>query len=530
MSTTLSEPAVREPADAPTAHSQEAVFDSLQDRMPQWARSTKSFAVFGALLSVLFFVLSFLPIYHTDVWGHLAYGRVIDATRTIPSTEPLLPLLKGVPFVDSAWLSQLVGYRMVAAYGNSAIRFLFAASITLCCGLLMARMQSRTRNAWMTVLGVATYLWLTWIQLAIVRPQLAGMVCFTAILCLMTGRRFPRWGWAAVVGVMALWANLHGSFPVGIAVLGAFAVGRAADVLRRTNRFAAVWKDETFRRNVLLTQLAFAATLLNPYGLALWTEVATFWKNPNLQDLVEWEALNLRMKQGQAAAVVALVLIALYRLSPRRISASEVLLHVGLGGATLWTSRMIVWWAPFAAYCVALHGNAAFQRWRGGRLELEPVERRSLWTAAAFGLFVVPALVTPFGGALLHGRRGDETTGLSPQTPVGAVEYLRKNPPQGQVFNSYEFGDYLLWAGPPDMKLFLNSHAHLVPEEIWVHYQAVLNVSSGWEETLDLYGVNTVVLDNTRRRDLARVMKRDEDWKIGYEDRNSLVMLRRKPL
>jgi hypothetical protein len=529
MSTTLPEPPVRTAVE-PDNESHDPAFDSLQDRLPEWMRTTKSFAVFGGILSALFFVLSFLPIYHTDVWGHLAYGRFISETRALPTTEPLLPLLKGVPFIDSAWLSQLVGYQLVANFGNSAIRFLYAACITLSCGLLMARMQTRTRNPWMTFVGLVAYLGLLWIQLAIVRPQLAGMVCCTALLCLMTGRRFPRWGWAAVIGIMMVWANVHGSFPVGIAILGAFAVGRAVDILRRTNRFGAVLKDETFRRNVLLTQLAFAATLLNPYGLALWSDVVAFWKNPNLADLVEWEPLSLRMKQGQAAAVVGLILVVLYRLTPRRVTATEVLLQIGLGGATLWTSRMIVWWAPVAAYYLALHGNAAYHHWRGGRLILEPVERRSMWTATAFGLFIVPALVTPFGGAVLHNRKGDATTGLSGQTPVGAVEYLHKNPPRGQVFNTYELGDYLLWAGPKDMKVFFNSHAHLVPEEIWRGYLDVVNLSSGWKETLELYSVNTVVLDNTRRRDLARALKRDEDWRIGYEDHNSIVLVRRKPL
>ena len=63
-------------------------------------------------------------------------------------------------------------------------------------------------------------------------------------------------------------------------------------------RDAALW------RWFLLTQLAAAAVLMNPYGLGLYLEVLSFAGNSNLQDLVEWDPLNIRMRQGQTAEPV----------------------------------------------------------------------------------------------------------------------------------------------------------------------------------------------------------------------------------
>jgi hypothetical protein len=48
----------------------------------------------------------------------------------------------------------------------------------------------------------------------------------------------------------------------------------------------------------------------------------------------------------------------------------ELLLLAGLGGWTLWTSRILVWWAVAAAYYLALHGHAAWRKWR--KLRAEP--------------------------------------------------------------------------------------------------------------------------------------------------------------
>jgi len=44
---------------------------------------------------------------HTDLWGHLAYGREITLNRKLPDTEPFMPLAAGVPFRDTAWLSKV---------------------------------------------------------------------------------------------------------------------------------------------------------------------------------------------------------------------------------------------------------------------------------------------------------------------------------------------------------------------------------------------------------------------------------------
>ena len=69
------------------------------------AASTHSTAGLAAALAAVFALASFLPLWHTDVWGHLSYGRWIVETRSLPETEPLLPLCEGVRFIDTAWLS-----------------------------------------------------------------------------------------------------------------------------------------------------------------------------------------------------------------------------------------------------------------------------------------------------------------------------------------------------------------------------------------------------------------------------------------
>ena len=121
----------------------------LEDRTPDWLRMPRSTAGWTALLGSVYLLLSYLPLYHTDLWGHLAYGRWIWENGRLPVTEPLLPLAQGMPMVDTAWLSQLIALGFFRRFGITAMQFLYAASITTACGLLLwgvLRRHGRERN------------------------------------------------------------------------------------------------------------------------------------------------------------------------------------------------------------------------------------------------------------------------------------------------------------------------------------------------------------------------------------------------
>lgn len=510
----------------------------LEDKVPASLKSSRTLAVFALVIGVLFLFLSVRPLWHTDLWGHLSYGREIVSSKSLPRTEPLMPLAIGVPLIDTAWLSQVIGYEAQRRLGLTALQFLYAASITAMAALLVWRGYQRSRNAVIPMIGMFLWLWGSWQHLNIIRPQSAGLLCFVLLLTLLTSRQRKTWHWVAVPALLAAWANLHGSFPVGLALIAGLAVGRSLDLAVRCGEFRAVQRDSQVRRYVLMLELAAAAVLLNPYGLRLYAEVFHVMSNPNLAELVEWSPLQLRMAQGQAAAVVALLLIVLYRLSPRRVTAAEVLLLFGFGAAALWSSRMLVWWLPVAVVFGMQHASAVWSQWREllatSEQREEPV-RNGRWSVITAGILWICFAFTPFGSRVMHGTEGKPENMVSRATPLGIVKHLNKlaeetRLPRGQAFNTYEWGDYLLWAGPKKLKVFVASHVHLVPREVWNDYIAISNVASGWEEMLDRYGVNLVVLDAESQSGLIGRLRESENWRQSYSDNVGAVFIRRKPV
>jgi hypothetical protein len=485
-------------------------------------------AFFVVIVGAIFWFYSRQPLYHTDLWGHLAYGRLIWESGALPATEPFMPLARDVRVVDSAWLSQVAGFLAYSRWGPAAIQFLHALAIAICCGILAQGAYRRTRSVLWSVAGLGLFEALNWFQFRIVRPQMAGLVCCAVLLAVLTARKWRPVYVLAVPAILAVWANLHGSFVVGLGLLGCAWLGRVVDVWRRTASVAAVIRDRRTKRLLLGTVLGPVAALANPYGPRLYAEVLALALNPNLGDLIEWKSLVLKSVQGEVAAGVALGLVVVYGLSRRRVSTGEALAVIGLGAAGFWSARMIVWWTLVAAPALVVRAQSAWRRFRPAQNTARLESASRIWTSTSFALAMVFLVATPFGMQFLSGRAPDCDRSVSSQTPLAATAWLCQHPPVGQVFNVYEWGDYLVWAGPPQIPVFVTSHAHLVPPEVWRDYLTVINLRSGWEDVLERYAVTTVVVDKLRSGALIARLRKSGEWRTAYQDEMAVIFARRE--
>jgi hypothetical protein len=527
MSTVIEEPPTE---SLPESRVHDPDISVLTDKVPESLRSPRALAGIVLVLGLVYAFFCSRPIWHTDVWGHLSYGRYIWETQSLPRTEPLLPFAKGMPFIDAPWLSQLIGLAIVSAprLQLAGLQGLFAILITCCSGMLAWRTYRETRNGWFSLLSLAAFLAIGSIPLTVLRPQLAGLACFIFLLTRLARRTNSARDWVVVPVTFAFWANLHSSFMVGLGLLGCFCLGRAIDVLRRTGSLRAALSDVRAKRLFLLSELAATAVLVNPYTVRLYVESWRISRNENLEDLTEWYPLTFRDSQGQLFVAAAVLLAIVYRLSPRRVRTWELMTLVGFGLATMWSTRMIVWWAPVAALTLAQHTFAIWRAWSHSPLVPAAAPRTGKWTFVTLGLVWIFFMISPFGIAVIHGKHSDTSRSLSSFTPRFAVEYLTKHPPQGPVFNTYEWGDYLQWAGPKGIQLFVNSHAHLIPRDVWLAYMQVIEQRSGWEETLDRYGINTIVVDLANRESLIKKLKEDDKWQSPPAERDGQVIFTRK--
>ncbi len=519
----------------------------------RWALRPRHLAV-CVWFAAFYAYLSYIPLFHSDLWGHVFYGQWILEHRALPVQDPVMPLAEGMPVVDNAWLAQVILALAERAGGAGLLSLLFALTV-LGTHLLYTRVFFRLSGSLAVALAsMALCFFLGFSRHAIIRPEIFGGLSFAALLWMLTRVEpwrsrlaepfrpqrmhvdaMPRWLWAAVPLLFLAWVNLHGSFAVGLAVLACHAMGRAIDVAARERSLLAPLRDAWFRRLVLLTELAVAATLVNPYGLDLLLHTARFGENPNLRDVLEWFPLRLIDMEGIAFGVSIVVLLAALRHSRLRVSAVDVLLLLLLAAATAPAVRMIGWYAPVFAWVVTPHLAALAATWRRRRdgQEAAPGEAVARPARPNFAPTLVCGLVlwiafalTPVSQPLLGGKPRTKEQLYSRHTPHGVTQYLREHPPQGLVFGPQWWGDWLAWDGPPGMRLFMTTNLHLAPHRVWSDYLHVARGFTAWEQTLDRYRVNVVVVHKELQPSLARKVRSAPPWRVVYEDPLALIVQR----
>ncbi len=544
-----------------------------------------------ALFGVLFVVLNYIPLRVTDLWGHVGYGDWMLDHFALPTADPWMPLAQGMRVIDSAWLSQLIFASFDRYLGTESLSNLFAL-VNLLTYIVWTRVFFlQTRRLWLSVAGTGLLIFVGWSRFATIRPENFAALLFALQFLLLVRGNAQRvdaddqptisFNWRTWVGVpvlFALWANLHGSFVVGLAVLGCFWLGRIVEVAWQTRSIAQVIRDAQVRRWTFLTELALVATLLNPYGLDLWIYTIRFAGNSNLATVLEWQPLVVLGIGGREFAVSIILLLVIWRHSRRKIRPVEVLLLAVFGLAAIGGVRMMGWYAAVYVVVLAPHIAEILSRLLPVRREepsssaaeqsaAEGVDQGELvlppghsfrYTLVALLLVWIAFAFSPVSQPVLKKKARTPRQLYGQETPIQLVTYLNTaytagEVPGGIVFGPQWWGDWLArqvhpsdealaaaenaapqsaaqpaaQAEPPwKYEPFVTSNIHLVPPQVWRDYQRVLGVSTGWGNVLDRYDVDTIVVDKKQQATFFGVLNRSENWSRRFEDDQAAVFTR----
>jgi hypothetical protein len=78
--------------------------------------------------------------------------------------------------------------------------------------------------------------------------------------------------------------------------------------------------------------------------------------------------------------------------------------------------------------------------------------------------------------------------------PVEAAEFLDKTPPPGKMFNSYNWGGYLMFAAP-DVPVYVDGRTDLYDDKFLRDYLKIAFLREGWQAALDQQDIGFVAIE-----------------------------------
>ena len=105
--------------------------------------------------------------------------------------------------------------------------------------------------------------------------------------------------------------------------------------------------------------------------------------------------------------------------------------------------------------------------------------------------------------------------------PDKLVDFIKKNDLQGNIFNQYAWGGFLIWE-LPDKKVFIDGRMDVYKKKISEPYVTVLNLKAGWEKIIEEYSIKLILVkkDEIISRFLLQI---SSDWILLKESDNAFL-------
>lgn len=507
----------------------------------------------SVLIAAAFVVLSYAPLGHTDIWGHVKYGDAILSQRSFLSAEPFCPFTERDPVgLSQAWLSQVIFaavYQLGAstgadaiqqlANGTDALRLLHASLVAARLILLYLAFRRLTRSAGVAVLGLTFILAISIGNLAVVRPQVVAELLFAGLLLTLTTPILSRGRVVMSVVLLVAWANAHGSFPIGFALLGAVAAGRAIQVAIDNHSLSALRRDTAFVRLVLAGIIGLAAVAVAyPEGPAIFASTWAMAQHPVVRAMDEWQPIYSAVA-GWARGIYAICAVALLlgvTAGPREAVFSRLIPAVLFLGLPMLNQRGVIWLMTVTPW-LAIPGVASLaRRWRPGGWGSVPSFRKTLAAASVVGIAVLWSAQVQ---RLIDQKPGDLASLLSPGTPwrealairdpalvpeSKLAKELRVSYPDhrfaGCIFPSETLGDFFMFEDSPPYPVYIFTHVHLFGEDHWRKVLAIRTASPGWRDIAAEAHINLICVEaeTERHQALCKELRADPDWTVVTDE------------
>ena len=478
---------------------------------PQWALS-RWFPAIAALLAAVLWLGWFSPeSYDSDFWWHLKTGQYMVENHTLPVPDPFAftTARAGQAYPGEAltrrfnltheWLAQVLFYLVWRATGFGGMVLFRAALLTAFCAVVGLVAWRRCGGFYRSLAAACAAAGMA-IPFALDRPYLITFLLLAATIAILEYRR-RLW---LLPPLFLIWANCHGGFFLGWVVLAAYSA-------------EALWQGSDARRLCVVSAVSVLLSGVNPNGFRI-VQVLMYYRGSRLtSNLLEWARPAWFAFNEFTFLWIAAVLLMLW--ARRRVRPVDWMLFLAFAAAAFSAQRNTILIGLVAPIAIV-----SYFPWK--RALPPPVP------FAASLLLIGGGMAASWGSAF-------QLRAAEWRYPAGAADFLLAHHVAGPIFNTYEYGGYLIWRLWPEQRVFIDGRS--LSESVFQDYGRILyNVEDSGggnaQQLLDRYGVETIVMNTFEysqglvyRLAPALADPQQTEWKLVYDDPTAIVLMRHPP-
>ncbi len=455
----------------------------------------------------------------SDIGRHLTLGNYILDHRFVPTHDLFSHTRAGLSRPPYEWLAQVLFAVVHRLLGLDGV-ILLTACITAITFTLLYQFTNRRNKlpllALIIVLVAAAASSLHWLP----RPHMFTLFLWVLWLELLercsAGRRcrillFPAF--------MLLWANLHGGFVFGVLAWLAHLAGWGFDDKHTPSH------NQIGKRLFAAGILSIAATIITPDSWRNWEAVLNNRSVFILTQTVETMRPRLFEISVLPYTVLLLLVILMFFLQRKNVKKRHLFLLGGTGLMSLAMARNIPLFAIASAPVLAELGRESLSRFRfWQRLETRFSGFGASPGRLILSVMMVVAAILYF--THLHVEYDHSLYQFDPRVfPLDAANYLEANPQNGNMFNEFNWGGYLLYKFFPRYPVFIDSQSDFYGETLLREYTQIINASGAWQALLQAYRVDWALIRPDTA--LALALNEQPDWEMIYQDSTAVLFRRR---
>ena len=402
-------------------------------------------SVIGFTLSATLVIVTFLLAATTsadaDLWGHVRFGLDMLREGRIVLPDPY-SFTSDRPWINHEWLAEVVFAAAWSTAGQPGLLFVKLAVIGSVLWLVGNALARRGVSGRGLVILLALVLAATLTRVVHVRPQLFSVLFFAALAWTLTrADGGARRTLALCPVILMLWANSHGGWIVGMGTLGLWT---AIDLWRR-RRLGIAALDA-----VAWSALSVLATLVNPYGSALWFFLLETVR-PGREAIGEWNWI-----WSHPPSVLTWLLFAAMTAFALRRQARwlDALIPAFWGLAAIKVVRLD---AFFALSVVTFLGPAIAQALHRERRVPRPALSRTMRAAIVAFLLAITLTVPRTRDTLSCVQLFDRWW---PEPEAASI--FHEHQLAGNVVTFFNWGEYAIWHLPAGTKVSLDGRRETV--------------------------------------------------------------------